>query len=537
MRNKLSGFLFLVILLTAVLGGWYGDRVKASGPAEPDVEALLETFSEAFEAVQRNYAKKVESEELVESAIRGMLRTLDPHSSYFAAPDYNKLQEEQQGQYYGLGILIRPERPGTGRVLIVEPPSPGTPGNKAGLRPGDVISKIHGEPIDDWTYPDEIIPKLKGPKGTKVQITVERPGQTEPLEIEIERDAIPLYTIKFAFHVQPGIGYIRIDRFSESTSDELDDALERLDEQNMKGLLLDLRNNPGGSLRQAIEVSDRFLERGQLIVSTRGRSGKGREFRAPRGRRHDYPMVVLINRYSASASEIVSGALQDHDRALIVGETSFGKALVQTVYPMNSDRGLALTTGKYYTPSNRLIQRPYGEGFYDYYYNRDDGSAAGGEAFSTDSGRKVFGGGGIGPDVEVEPDRFPRLAGLVNRRNLFYNFAGKLTRGDIESDIQYQYDPEEIRELGEDERDVLMAKLPITEKTLGLFREFLDEQKIEVTDEDFEESREIFSNRLRQEIFLIYFGERDGARVALTMDNQVQKAIELLPQAQKLLKD
>ena len=215
----------------------------------------------------------------------------------------------------------------------MEPPAPGTPAYKVGLRAGDVISKIEGQPIDDWDLNKDVIPNLKGPKGTEVNITVERPGELEPLELTVIRDEISLYTIKYVFRLDKNIGYLKINKFSETTGKELNDALEQLDEEHLSGLILDLRNNPGGALNQALAVSGRFLRKGQVIVNTRGRSSQGREFSAQTGRSFEYPMVVLINRNSASASEIVSGALQDHDRALIVGETSFGKALVQTIYP------------------------------------------------------------------------------------------------------------------------------------------------------------------------------------------------------------
>ena len=537
MRNKLSGFLLVVVMAAALLGGWLGDRAAAGGPPDGDVDTLLRTFTEAFAKIQTQYATEVESDRLMESAIKGMLRTLDPHSSYFAATDYSQLQEEQSGQYFGLGILIRPERPGSGRVVIVEPPAPGTPGYKMGLRPGDVISKIGGESIEDWEYPNEIIPRLKGPKGTKVNITVERPGESQPIVMDVERDAIPLFTIKHWFFLAPQIGYIRIDRFSESTSDELDDALAKLDESTLKGLILDLRNNPGGSLRQSIEVSDRFLKKGQVVVTTRSRNGKERKLRAPHKRNHLYPMVVLINRHSASASEIVSGALQDHDRALIVGETSFGKALVQTVFPLGERRGLALTTGRYYTPSNRLIQRPYNEGFYDYFYNRPEVANSQRTAYQTDGGRTIFGGGGIMPDVEEKIARFTRFASTVNRKNLFYKFAGLLTRGEVQSDIRFKHNFEELRSRSEAELETLQKELQVTEngRTLELFKEFLSKEGLEFTEEEFDESRNLLANRLRQEIFLGLFGERDGAKVQLEIDNQVQKAIELLPSAQALL--
>ena len=536
MRNKLGGLFLAIVLSGALLGGWLGDRAQAEESDSDDLDQQLRVFTHAFALIKKHYGRDVESTELVESAIRGMLRTLDPHSSFFAAEDYTELQEEQQGKYFGLGILIRPEFAGSGRVVVVEPPASGTPGQKAGLRPGDVLSHINGEPMDDWIYPDEVIPKLKGPKGTTVRITVERPGEARPFDLDVERDAIPLFSIRYAFHLKPQVGYIRIEKFAETTSSELDEALERLGESNLKGLILDLRDNPGGSLTQAIEVADRFLEKKQVIVSTRGRRGIGRSYLAPRGRRHLYPMAVLINSHSASASEIVAGALQDHDRALIIGETSFGKALVQTVFPLRSDRGLALTTGKYYTPSNRLIQRPYEDGFWDYYFAKTPLSNSGnGDAYRTDGGRTVYGGGGIAPDVEEKIGNYTRLVEGANRRNLFHSFAGMLVRGDVVSDVRYQYSSSELDRWPEKKRRKLMKSLLVSERTLASLRQFLQDSGLEFTSEEHEESRLLLANRLRQELFVMLFGDREGMRIHLEIDNQVQMALEQLPRAAKLI--
>jgi carboxyl-terminal processing protease len=530
MRNRLGYFVGIAIIATALLGGWFGDRVSAGAPLEKNTEALLKTFTEALAVVQSSYVRPVTSDNLIEHSVRGLLRTLDPHSSFFATSDYSRLQEEQQGKYFGLGITIRAESPGSGRVVVVEPPAPGTPAYKAGMKAGDVISKIEGQSIEDWDMSEDVIPRLKGPKGTKVSITIERPGE-QPLDISVERDEIPLYTIKYAFPLRPGVGYIKIDKFTETTSRELDDALEKLGQANLKGLVLDLRDNPGGALSQAIEVSDRFLLKDQVIVSTRGRQGREpHEYRAPRGRRHLYPMVVLINQNSASASEIVAGALQDHDRALIVGETSFGKALVQTIYPLEGSRGLALTTGKYYTPADRLIQRDYSGGFYEYFYARAKGESDNREERQTDGGRVVYGGGGIAPDYEVtQPGN--KLGRIIDRRNLFYDFVERLISGAISTDVRYQFAADKMTP---EEKARLREDLRVSDETLERFKEFLREKKVVFSEQNFDEDRDTVRNRLKQELFLILFGEREGYRVALEIDQQVQKAIELLPQAQVL---
>lgn len=535
MQNRLGVLLLLTVLIAAVLGGLVGDRVSAGAPLEGETERLLKTFTEALSIVHSRYGRAVQTSELVESAVRGMLRTLDPHSSFFSTAEYNRLQEDQQGKYYGLGISIRAETPGSGRVRIEEPPAPGTPAYKSGLKFGDVITRIEGQPIDDWDLNDQVIPNLKGPKGTKVTITIERPGEPDPITVTVERDEIPIYTIKYAFHIRPQIGYIKIDKFSETTTQELDEALKKLDQSSFRGLILDLRDNPGGALNQAINVADRFLKKDQLIVRTRSRKGRPHEYRAPLGSRYDYPMVVLINQSSASASEIVSGALQDHDRALIVGENSFGKALVQTIYPMEGQKGLALTTGKYYTPSDRLIQRDYSEGFYEYFTRRARTGENQGEERQTDSGRPVFGGGGIAPDVVVSMRAVGAEGRWIDRRTLFYDFVEKLTEGKVVSDLRYRYSRAERAGFTLEDKQRLMKEVVVTDETLTQFKEYLREKKVKFAEESFQAHGELIRSRLKQELFLALFGEKEGFKVALETDPQVLKAIDLLPQARELV--
>ncbi len=529
MRNRLPLVLFLTVLLTSTLGGLLGDRVRAGSSAYDSEESILR-FVEVLALIESQHVREVSSEKLVEHAIQGLLRTLDPHSSFFATPDYSRLQEEQKGKYFGLGITIRPEAPGSGRVLVVEPPVPGTPAYKAGIKAGDVISEIRGQPIEDWDINEEVIPNLKGPKGTTVDVTVERAGETKPLYFTVERDEIPLFTIKYAFQIQPGVGYIRIDKFSETTGPELDKALKKVQQDGMESLLLDLRGNPGGALKAAIEVSDRFLERGQLVVSTRSRKSKKRLFRTTQGSRERYTMIVLIDQSSASASEIVAGALQDHNRALIVGETSFGKALVQTIYPLDGGkRGLALTTGKYYTPNNRLIQRDYSDGFYNYFYNRDRTAQAssGNQATETD--------GGIQPDAIVSQEAGSPLFRNIARRDLFYQFSKRIWTGETQNKIPFEKVPDDYTNLNPVDRQALLQE---TEVTLGIveeFRTYLREQGLEFEDPDFDADLRIITNHLQQRIYLKLFGDQEYYRVSLKLDRQVQQALDLLPRARTLV--
>ncbi len=281
------------------------------------------------------------------------------------------LREDQEGKYYGVGMSIQ-SRPGKmGKlVTIVVAPIPGSPAFRAGLRPGDVVAKVDGKATDGMNT-QQVAEMLKGPKGTQVQVTIVREGYDQPLDVNITRDEISQNSVDDAFMIRPGVAYIHINKFNENTNDELSDALRKLNEKNLQGLVLDLRGNPGGLLQEAVEVCDHFLEKSQLIVYHSGRHSQEKRYYATRGDDgNEYPIVVLINRMSASAAEIVTGALQDHDRALVMGEPSFGKGLVQTVYQLSEHTGLALTTAHYYTPSGRLIQREYENvSLYDYYYH------------------------------------------------------------------------------------------------------------------------------------------------------------------------
>jgi carboxyl-terminal processing protease len=536
MRIRLGTSLIVTVLSGAILGGLFGNRVNADAPLEESSQTLLKAFTDSLAVIQNEYAREVSSGDLIESAIRGMLRTLDPHSSFFSRRDYDRLQEEQKGKYYGLGITIRAESPGSGRVLVVEPPVRGTPAYKAGLKAGDVIAKIEGEAIDEWDLNEDVIPNLKGPKGTTVNITVERAGEKELLEFEVQRDEIPLYTIKHAFLLNPEIGYVKIDRFAETTSRELDEALKELDEDSLEGLILDLRGNPGGALSQALEVSDRFLNKGDKIVSTKTRTGvEDRDYYAKKGNGFKYSMVVLINQNSASASEIVAGALQDHDRALIVGETSFGKALVQTIIQLDGNRGLALTTGKYYTPSERLIQRDYSESYWDYYNNRSDQASRDREEYLTDGGRVVYGGGGIAPDIEVEQEPLSKFIRQLRRKDVVREFASKLVSGEVKTDSSFDYSDKVLESMKKEERRQAVDSLEISDRTLRAFEAFLIEKEIEFAETELAENKEFITTWLRGEIVLLTFGEEESYRINLELDSQLQTALDQLPEAASLL--
>ncbi|HEX3741804.1 MAG TPA: S41 family peptidase [Terriglobales bacterium] len=509
---------FLVVLFLAVCG-FLGMVSAQKNPAtahdsDSDVNQSLKQFTEVYDIVEQNYAEPVNPDKAIyNGAIPGMLHVLDPHSNFFDPKSYSLLREDQRGKYYGVGMTVGPRN----NKVIVIAPFAGTPAYRAGIHPGDIIAAVDGKPTDNMTTSD-VADLLKGPKGTTVHITILREGAEKPLEFAVVRDEIPRYSVDLHFLVRPGIGYMHIAQFNETTDKEVQDALDSFSQSGeMKGLILDLRQNPGGLLNEGVGVADKFLHKGQLIVSHHGRSSPERRYTAMHGDGgRDYPIVVLVNRGTASAAEIVAGALQDHDRALVVGETTFGKGLVQTVYPLSNDTGLALTTAKYYTPSGRLIQRDYSNvSLYDYYFDRDGiGDTTNKEVKLTDSGRTVYGGGGITPDVKIDPVKSNRFQDTLLQHYAFFNFAKHyivvhhVTKG-------FQVD------------DAVMQE----------FRKSLDADKVPYTEADLLQNDEWVKSNLKSEIFVDAFGQEEGLKVKAETDPEVLKGLELLPQARALVEN
>jgi carboxyl-terminal processing protease len=535
MKHRFTVLIALVVLLSSLVGGLLGGdaAVKPEPAKQTSSTEFLTNYTEALDVIQKTYIDKIGPDKLVYSSIKGMLRVLDPHSSFFDPKEFSRLREEQHSKYFGLGIRVRTLLRDRGKVVIVEPPQIGSPAERRGLRAGDVISKIEGQPIDDWTS-DEVVNHLRGPKGTSVNITIERPGVRDPINLSVERDEIPLITVPYAFEVKPGIGYVKIDRFSESTADELGEKLKELGASNLSGLILDLRDNPGGLLNQAIDVSEIFLQGNELVVSTKGRAeGSARSYSAHNLGKIKVPLVVLINRHSASASEIVAGALQDHDRALIVGETSFGKGLVQSVYTLENNTGMALTTAKYYTPSGRLIQRDYSGSTFEYFFlNGADeaisGDQKGREIRTTDSGRKVYGGGGITPDVIEKTREANRFEARLAAKDVFFQYARRLTAGDVPSAPNFKSQDDEKTAKS-------LPSLEVTDSILSDFKYFLRDRQIEFTDDDIQKNVDFIKRRILQEVYTSRFGLEAGYRIAIQGDAQVLKALEEMPEAKLLM--
>ncbi|HUF18470.1 MAG TPA: S41 family peptidase [Thermoanaerobaculia bacterium] len=509
--------LVTALLGASLLGGLYGERLFGA-PVQNDFQDRLKEYTELLSAASWWAAEDMGTEKLVYSSVDGMLRALDPHSSFLQPTDYAEMQDRQKGTFYGLGILVTKRND---QVTVITPLE-GTPASRLGIRAGDVISEVEGVKTDELSL-DEVVKRLKGARGTPVSIKIIRVGMSEPIPLTIVREAIPTNSISNVLMVQPGIGYIRIKDFTYTTVRELEEALDRLRGEGMSRLILDLRMNPGGLLDAAVGVSDHFVEKGDMIVYTKGRTPDSfQEYTAP-GKHApiEVPVIVLINRGSASASEIVAGAIQDHDRGLVVGETSWGKGLVQSVYTLPYGAGLALTTSKYYTPAGRNIQRDYSS-FYDYYVS--DGSSEAGEVplkdreiFRTDTGRIVYGGGGITPDHIVKPVELSRVVQLLEVRSAIFDYAV----------LYASKNPQVGRDVAVsakmmDDFVALSAEKGIA--TAGEIRKALENPV----------DREYVERSLRAEIVAARFGYEASYPIRLQGDNQVARAIELLPEAAKL---
>ena len=535
MKHRFAVVLISIVLLSALACGYLGGGGATKAATTTSPGEFLANYTDALDVIQKNYMYDVGSDKLVYSSIRGMLRILDPHSAFQEPREFAKFREDQRSRYYGLGIRIRTLLGEEGgRQVIVEPPSFGTPAYKRGLRAGDIITRIEGEPIDNWTSND-VVGKLRGPRGTIVNITIERPGVREPLEIAIERDEIPLITVPYSFEIRPGIGYVKIDRFAETTTNELRKALNGL--QGITSLILDLRDNSGGLLSQAIMVSDLFLPHGTRIVSTRGRAeGSARVYDAPGNETLDIPLVVLINGHSASASEIVAGALQDHDRALIIGETSYGKGLVQSVYTMSNNTGMALTTAWFYTPSGRLIQRDYSNSIFEYLNISAPQPDEEREIKYTDSEREVFGGGGITPDIIESARALNRFESLLLSRDVFFQYAQRLTSGVVSAARDFKIpDGDEETRSGQGKNADTVSGFAITEAIFEDFRQFLRDRNIDFTEDDLTANVDFIKRQIRQGVFTSHFGIQEGEKISVEGDNQVQRALAEIPAAKTLM--
>ena len=512
-----------VLVVSAVAGGLVGRSTVSSQERFPE---RYRAYTAALRVIETSYVDKTPSDRVVYNSIAGMLQTLDPHSTFLDPRTYAQMQERQGGRYFGLGITIQLIDGDVTAVALFE----GSPAYKKGVRRGDVIAKVDGDNAKGWST-EQAAKRMRGPKGTLVHLSLRRRGFDQLIELDVPRDEINIPTIPASFM----IGYIRLQDFAQQTDNDLIATLKTLKEKGMKRLMLDLRGNPGGPLDQAIKVSSTFLLPGQMVVYTRGRvPNSDQDYRAAdKSEYTEIPLVVLTSRGSASAAEIVSGALQDHDRGIIVGETTFGKALVQSVYRISEGAGLALTTARYYTPSGRLIQRPW-DGTFDEYlnYGLQDQSVerehAPAQLRYTDSGRKVYGGGGVEPDHRLEgpvegfnPSRFGRS---LYARQSFATYAQRfLAVGDTRISAASAHD-----------RKFVAKDFEVDAAMLDDFRQYLLADKVKIDEAGFAQDLVFIKAMIRYEIDLNLWTVSDARRHLTATDPQAQLALGLFPEAEQL---
>jgi len=526
MRSRSTVAALLAILISALAGGFFGKSALATTETVP---THYKTFTAALTAIQTQYAEPVESDRMVYSAINGMLQTLDPHSSFMDPRIYAQMRERQEGRYYGLGITISSINDDVTAVSVFE----GSPASQMGIRRGDVIAEVEGVSAKGWTT-EATVNKLKGPKGTFVNIGVRRKGFERLLEMRVMRDQVSIPSLTASFMIDATTGYVGVKDFAEHTDEDLGLALEALTKKGMKRLVLDLRSNPGGQLDQAIRITNRFVPKGSMVVYTRGRvPNSDSDYRATDT--PDYlaiPMVTLVNRNSASASEIVSGALQDYDRSLVVGETTFGKALVQSVYRVSGGAGLALTTARYYTPSGRLIQRPWDASFDDYqiysFKDQKEREKSADQLKYTTSGRKVYSGGGIDPDLRFDgpvegfnPTRFGRT---LHGRALFLSYAEQFS---AEGDTR-------IGHSGPSRRLVRKGFL-VDDAMVADFKKFVVSRNVKIEEDAWTKDVEFIRAMIRYAIDESVFDIATAKQHLITADPQAKFAISKFPEAEQLL--
>jgi carboxyl-terminal processing protease len=520
----------IVLAAGAIAGGLFGRLPKEK------TANVSDDYQEALSLIGGNYAGQVKYDSVTEASIQGMLWTLDPHSSFFNPKELQKLYEDQSSRFYGIGVSILQHRDG----VYVQSVVPETPAEKAGLRYGDRFLEVDGEDARKWTS-GEVSNKVRGGRGTPVNIKIERAGSDKPVDFQIVRDGVPYPSIRDYFMLKSDTGYVGLTGgFQETTADELDQAIADLKKQGMKQLVLDLRGNPGGLLPQAIEVSSRFIQRGQVIVSVKGRTRfmEAKEYRATSDKTEDLPLVVLINGGTASASEIVAGAIQDYGRGLIIGSTSFGKGLVQKVFNLPMGTGLTLTMQRYYTPYGRSLQRDYSNGSIYEYYSHSTGAPTdsatpkpeetpAASAIETAGGRMFYGGRGVEPDLKVSGQVFNPLRTRIADEAFF--FVRQAVAGKIAGLEHLQIDKQRAGHV------LQPSDYEINDKMFEAFREFIGKDKESgLAPENLDKQIEFTKTRLRDEFVTAAYSTELGQQVLLEQDPQVLKAIDALPDAKKL---
>lgn len=491
---------------------------------------ITNDFIDALDIIRNNYvdAKRINYNELTKSSISAMLRTLDPHSNYFDSADYQELLDDQNSEYVGIGCTIANYVNNGITDTYITSTYPDSPASRAGLRFGDRVIAVNGEKMTAQSS-FNVREKIRGPKGTSIRLTIERASDKKIQTVEIKRNIVAQPSIPDAYLLRPGVGYIELSNgFNYTTFDELNVAYNELKTQGMSSLIIDLRDNPGGILDQAVKVAGKFLQNGQVVVSQRGRFAiDNRTMRANNKNAETIPLIVLVDEGSASASEIVTAALQDHDRALIIGEKTFGKGLVQSVIDLPNGSGLTLTTAKYYTPSGRLIQRDYSNvGLYDYFNHKTKIVQT--QASKTDTGRLVYSGDGITPDELVKK---PKLTATeINLLDPIFLFAREIVSGRVQGFEDYK-----VSSPIQYGQRIRHSDFAVTEGLLNKFRDYLVKNKVPaINDSEFAENKKFIITRLRYNLATASFGNVAANQVLIEDDLQVAKAIDALPRAQNL---
>jgi carboxyl-terminal processing protease len=521
-------FLFIVLTLGIVLGTQI-EKVFS----DDNLRESIRKFNDVLTITEKNYVEEVDTQKLVEEAIKGMLDQLDPHSVYIPANQFDDVEESFRGDFEGIGIEFQV----VNDTLTVVSPITGGPSEALGIMSGDRIVKIEGEDCIGITN-EEVRKKLRGEAGTKVSVTIIRNGVDKGIEYEITRDKIPIYSVDTHFMYDKATGYISVSRFSGTTYDELTTALDNLKTSGMEKLILDLRGNPGGYLEQAVKISDLFIDGNKKIVYTRGRKSNFDDdlYAELPSAYEKIPLIILINRGSASASEIVSGAIQDWDRGLIVGETSFGKGLVQRQYPLFDNSAFRLTISKYYTPSGRSIQRDFKKKA-DYYSdlgNRNEQETdnlthtaeedSSRPEFKTNGGRTVYGGGGITPDYIIPAETLSEFTRDLLRNSIFYQFILKYIDGNNDKIISKYGD------------DLLKFKegFNFSNAEIENFLQFAKEKKVEMNEEDYAKDKNYILMRLKAQVARNYWKNEGWYNVLLDIDSQFLKSVTLFDEAKDL---
>ncbi|MFZ1702042.1 MAG: S41 family peptidase [Pyrinomonadaceae bacterium] len=536
MNKQFAIVTLIVIAVGAAVGGLFG-RLPARTSAEggTSTEKVVADYREALDVIDANYFATADHEKLSDMSMQSMLWTLDPHSSFFTAAEYRKLNEEQSSQYYGIGVSILQHRDG----VYVQSVFPNTPADKVGLRYGDRFVTVEGKDAKEWTS-GEVSKNVRGELGTNVKVQIDRVGSQTPLDFEITRGGVPLPSIRNFFMLPDGVGYVGLTGgFQQTTSEELSIAIADLKKRGMKSLILDLRGNPGGILEQSVAVVSKFVEGGQTVVSVKGaKSVPTRELRATGGNVESMPLVVMINGGSASASEIVAGAIQDYDRGLIVGSDSFGKGLVQRVFRLPYGSGLTLTIARYYTPFGRSLQREYSGGsIYDYYTHGDDRPENAdldvkpkpdGVPVTTANGRVLYGGRGIEPDIVVPPQPASAARARINEAAFF--FMRRLVAGKVNGFGDSKVEKQNFRQT------LQPGEFGISDRLFEAFRlNASADPKNGLTIANIDSEAAYARKRLREELATANYSTEAGVQVLLEADPQVLKAIEAIPQAQGLV--